>query len=478
MFRKWIVVPIAATAVAVSAYFFLKGDSAPPPINAHDHPWFEDVTESVGIKFTHVPGASRNYHFPQIMGSGAALIDIDNDGRLDIYLIQNGGAGSTAKNQLFRQKENGQFEDISARSGLDIAGEGMGVAVGDVNNDGWPDIVVTEFRGIRLFLNNGNCTFREVTKEAGLENLQWGMSASFIDFDRDGWLDLVVVNYVDYSPGTPCKGTSGRPDFCHPGSFDGTAAKLYRNLGLKEGRVSFQDVTIRSGMGRRPSSGLGVLCADFNGDGWPDIFVANDGKPNHLWINQKNGTFHDEALLRGCALNMAGQAEANMGVAYADVDGDGLLDLIATHLSEETNTYWKQGPVGFFTDQTVPVGLASARWRGTSFGIALADFDQDGFVDLAVVNGRVSRAAGAKATTLFFWEDYEEKNQLFANDGAGKLRDISESNPAFTARPRIGRGLCVGDICGTGRCDLLATYVNGPARLYKNNASGAGHWLT
>lgn len=464
----------ACLAIGIVAGVLLWGPWRFEPV---EEPWFEDATDVLGLKFTHDAGPAGTYFFPQIMGSGAALFDCDQDGRLDIYLLQGGGASSPARNQLFRQKADGSFEEISAGSGLDVAGIFTGVAIGDVNNDGWPDVVLTGFRGVRLFLNNGNCTFTEVTKEAGLESVYWATSASFVDFDRDGWLDLVVANYLDYDPTHHCFGAGLRPDYCHPSGFPGTAASLFRNLGKQaDGKAKFRDVTVSSGLGRQPSAGLGVLCADFTGDGWPDILVANDSKPNHLWINQKDGTFREEAVLRGCAYNAAGRAEANMGIAYGDVDGDGLPDLIITHLASETNTCWRQGPPGFFTDRTAAAGLTATKWRATGFGIALADFDQDGHLDFAVVNGRVSKLPDATSTS-FDWHDYDERDQIFANDGTGKFRDISSANPALSATPRIGRSLCFGDICGTGRVDLLATYTNGPARIYRNVVPKVGHWL-
>lgn len=468
----------ASVALAIAAGVLLWGPwQSDRSDSRSDPPWFEDATENLGLKFTHDAGPTGAYFFPQIMGSGAALLDCDLDGRLDIYLLQNAGPDSPARNQLWRQKADGTFENISAGSGLDVAGHFMGVAVGDVNNDGWPDVVLTGFRGVRLFLNNGDCTFTEATKEAGLDGLHWATSASFLDFDRDGWLDLVVVNYVAYDPAPRLPGAGYRNDFSHPSAFNGTSASLYRNLGKQaDGKVRFRDVTVSSGLGRRPSAGLGVLCADLNGDGWPDILVANDSRPNHLWINQKDGTFQEEAVLRGCAYNAAGRAEANMGIAFGDVQGKGMLDLVVTHLSEETNTFWQQGPPGFFTDRTNEVGLAAPKWKGTGFGAVLADFNHDGHLDLAVVNGRVYRAPGAGATS-FQWSDYAERDQLFAQDGTGKFRDLSSANPALSATPRVGRALCFGDICGNGRVDLLATYVNGPARIYRNVAPQLGHWL-
>jgi enediyne biosynthesis protein E4 len=449
----------------------------PSPADAAAPAWFEDVTEAVGLAFTHDPGPTGNYFLPQLMGSGAALFDCDGDDRLDIYLLQNSDSEAGAKNRLFRQRPDGKFEDASAGSGLDVAGHGMGVAVGDVNNDGRTDVVVTEYRGVRLFLNAGNGRFTEVTTSAGLETVHWATSASFVDYDRDGWLDLVVVHYVDFDPSRHCPGSAARPDFCHPKQFQGTATRLYHNLGKRpDGKAVFRDVTGAAHLTERPAPGLGVLCADFDGDGWPDILVANDGKANHLWVNQKDGTFREEGLERGVAYNGLGQAEGNMGVVFGDVDGDDQPDLFITHLPDESNTLWVQGPPGQFTDKTMASGLGTPLYRGTGFGVVLADFDLDGRSDLTVVNGRIARTL-RPAGTGFDWADYAERNQLFANQGGGRFRDLSAADGPFCGTPRVGRGLCGGDVFNRGRVDLLATYVGGPARLYRNVAPAAGHWL-
>jgi hypothetical protein len=447
----------------------------PPPA-----PWFQDVTKDICLHFIHDAGPARQYFMPQIMGSGAAVFDFDKDGRLDIYLIHNGGPGG-ARNQLFHKEQDGTFKDVSAGSGLDVAGYGMGVAIGDVNNDGWPDVLLTEYGGIRLFLNNHNGTFTEVTKESGLENKLWATSASFVDYDRDGWLDLVVVNYVAYDPSHACT-TDGERDFCGPNHFKGTITKLFRNSGVSGpgtgARVPrFEDVTLASGLATKPGPGLGVVCADFNGDGWPDIFVANDGKPNHLWINQHNGTFTEEAAVRNVAYNGLGMSLGNMGVAIGDVDGDGLFDLFVTALTEETHTLWQQGPRGLFQDRTVASGLASLGWRGTGFGTVLADFDHDGALDLALVNGRVARGSAHEREGVDpFWAPYAERNQVFANDGSGRFRDLSPTDP-FGQPWGISRGLALGDFNNDGALDLLITTVAGPARLYRNVAPKQGHWL-
>jgi hypothetical protein len=441
-----------------------------------------DATEEFGLKFLHDAGTTGSYFMPQVMGSGAALFDFDNDGLLDVYLLQNAGPNSKSTNRLFRQGKDHRFHDVSAGSGLDVSGYGMGVATGDVNNDGWTDVLITEYGRVRLFLNNGNGTFTDVTRDAGLDNPHWGASACFFDLDRDGWLDLVIVNYVKYDPAHPCGDEEAKRDFCGPNHYQGTPAKLFRNLGRIQGNkarsVRFEDITERSGLGRMPGPGLGVVCADFNGDHWPDIFIANDGKPNHLWINRRDGTFKEEGFIRGVACNAVGQADANMGVALGDVDGDGLFDLFVTHLTDEKHVLWKQGPRGLFQDKTAAAGLAAPLWRSTGFGCVLGDFDHDGALDLALANGRVKLpqgTAGQKNTS--FWDPYKERNQVFTNEGAGRFRDISPQNGSFCSTAAVSRGLACGDIDNDGGLDLLVTKVAGPARIFRNVAPNRGHWL-
>jgi hypothetical protein len=448
--------------------------------------WFEDITAASGLQFVHDAGPVETYLMPQITGSGAALFDYDNDGRLDIYLIQNAGPNSRSTNRLFHQLPDGRFEDVSAGSGLDIAGFGMGVAVGDINNDGWPDVLVTMYGGCRLFLNNGNGTFTDVTKESGIDNTLWGCSAAFFDYDRDGWLDLVIVNYLAYDPTVQCIDDQGK-DYCHPSSFPGLVTKLYHNLGpipgAAPGHVRFEDVTWKAGLGKDLGHALGVVCVDLDGDGWPDIFVAHDSLPNRLWINHRDGTFTEEAFSRGVAVNSVGQPQANMGIALGDLNGDGLADLFVTHLTQETNTLWQQLTPGFFEDRTATAGLTRTQWRGTGFGTVAIDFDHDGAIDLAVVNGRITKLRGkpkswTNGSLDAYWSLYGERNQLFANDGEGRFHDVSLDNEPFCGSVNVARGLACGDIDGDGAIDLLVTTIAGPARLYRNVAPKEGrHWL-
>jgi hypothetical protein len=455
-----------------------RPDPVPPADEGAGGPaWFADVTAEVGLDFVHDAGPVGHFFMPQIMGAGAALLDFDADGRLDLYLLQSGGPDSRSTNRLYRQGPDGRFTDVSKGSGLDVAGYCTGVAAGDVNNDGRPDVLVTQFGGLKLFLNNSTSVFTEVGRAAGLDSVLWGTSASFVDYDRDGWLDLVVVNYVAYDPAVQCFDRQGRRDYCHPRQFRGSVTKLYRNQG-PEKKGQFEDVTEKAGLGRLVGPGLGVACADFTGDGWPDVFVANDGWPNHLWVNQGNGTFQEEALARGLAYDGMGQAPANMGVAVGDVDADGLFDVFVTHLTSETHTLWCQGPRGTFRDRTVTAGLTPAGSRGTGFGTVVADFDHDGAVDVVAVNGRVARGQPVAEEALGpFWSQYAERNQLFANDGAGRFRDVSSRDPALCGLPGVYRGLACGDIDGDGALDLLVTSLAGPARLYRNVAPDRGHSL-
>jgi len=400
---------------------------------------------------------------------------------------------------------------VTAGSGLDVTGYGNGLAVGDVNNDGLPDLLITEYDRIRLFLNQGGGKFTDVTALAGLTNRNWSVPAAFVDYDRDGWLDLVVGNYLDFDPTQKCFDGKGRPDFCGPHGFHSTITRLYRNLGVQTNQghslPRFEDVTVSSGLSRAPGKAMGIVCADFNGDRWPDIFITDDGLPNRLFVNQRNGTFKEQAMMYGLAYTGTGAAAANMGIALGDVDGDGLFDLFVPHLTQENHTLWRQSRVAsravgpqravetatipplwrregmrtIFQDDTAAMGLLNAPWHGTGFAAVFGDFDCDGALDLAIANGLVRRRAG-RATKIAagiapFWMPYAEPSQLFANDGQGHFREISAANPAFCGEALVGRGLVCGDIDNNGSLDLLVTSIGGPARLYRNVASPRGHWL-
>ncbi len=466
-------------------------DVGPSDLAGQD--WFEDVAEAMGVTFTHDSGDPSDYFMPKNMGSGAALFDADNDGRLDIFCVQHGQPPFSSSSRFFLQQADGNFVDATTSSGLGLKGRGTGVAAGDVNNDGLSDLLVTFYDQARLMLNSGDGHFTDVTDRSGLENPLWGTSAAFVDFDRDGWLDVVIANYLAYSGSRTCFDSLGQRDFCSPHSFGGTAARLFRNTTGDEkdpttfSGPTFVDVTVSSGLAAKTAPGLGVLCADFDGDHWPDILIANDGQPNHLWINRRNGKFEDQAALRGMALSALGKPFADMGIACGDVDLNGLFDIYITHLTNESHSLWLQPSAGFFVDATAQLGLSRASWRGTGFGVGMADFNHDGWLDLAQVNGRVRRGSENKNQGSVvqdtdpisqFWQPYAERNQLFAGRKGGRFVDISDKNPTMCGRANLGRGLATGDFDNDGDIDLLLTPIDAPAQLLRNTAPKQGHWLS
>ncbi len=466
--------------------------STPPTASGSVPSWFEDVTTAAGLDFVHQVSTSRRYLFSEIMGSGAAWLDFDQDGRLDLYLVNNVARPAPgdsqrlpeARNHLYRQEADGRFHDVSAGSGLDVIGPGHGLAVGDVNNDGLPEVLLTEFEGVRLFLNRGNGKFEDVTGSAGLTNAEWSVTAAFFDYDRDGWLDLVVANYLDFDPSQRCLDARGRPEFCGPQGFRPTVTRLFRNTGSdRSGRgPRFVDVSVSSGIARVPGKAMQVVCADFDGDRWPDIFITDDALPNRLFMNRQNGTFEEEAVGRGVAYTGMGAPAANMGIALGDVDQDGRFDLFVPHLEVENHTLWRQVARGVFQDHTAQAGLMAAPWHGTGFGAVFGDFDNDSDLDLAVVNGCIRRPLpGARVWSLQsgideFWRPYAEPPQLFAGDAGGRFVEVSAANPAMCAEAVVGRGLAMADYDNDGGLDLLTIGIAGPARLVRGRG-GSGHWL-
>jgi hypothetical protein len=450
-----------------------------------------DITKALGIQFQHDVGPLENYAMPQIMGSGACFLDFDSDGDLDVLLIsgvRREVAGVPTGNRLFRQDAADRFTDVTESSGLEDQGFGMGCAVGDVDNDGDIDLYLTRYGDDSLYVNLGDGKFQNVTQAAGIDNPQWATGASFFDYDRDGWLDLFVANYVDFFPGSICEDGAGRRDFCGPESLSGTVSKLYRNISFRSGGQGpqFEDVTIASGIARRVGKGLGVLCRDFDLDGRMDIFVANDGEENFLWIQHDNLVFSNEAILRGVALNRFGEAEANMGIVSDDFNRDGFSDLFITHLREESNTLFRGAQFGQFTDQTVASGFSVTSLPFTGFGVAAVDFDHDADIDLAIANGGVKRGptVGAAGTSNpgdadAFWKDYAQRNELYLNDGRGGFESQAHLGGSdFAQRVEVSRAVISGDIDNDGDIDLLVTNCDGPARIYRNEFPKSGSWLS
>lgn len=447
---------------------------------ANESKFFTEITDQVRLNFIHDAGVDGSYFMPESIGSGGGFLDYDSDGDLDIYLL-NGDRrdnqnlkDNTFKNRLFRQEADGTFTDVTESAGLSGRGYGMGLAVGDMDNDGDTDIYVSNYGPDILYRNNGDGTFTDITKEAGIHNSKWGSSAVFFDYDQDGFLDIYVANYLAYDSTVKCTDRGGRLDYCGPEGFSGVADVLYRNDAGKR----FADVSIASGVASIASKSLGVVTADFNGDHLPDIYVANDGEPNELWINKGDGTFENRALLLGAAVNALGRTEAGMGIAFGDIDNDVDSDLFVTHLRGESNILYRNNGGRGFQDDTSVAGLAGPSLTLTGWGTGFFDYDHDGDLDLVVVNGRVTRGPLLIRTqSPGHWDDYAEPRLLFENDGSGHFRDVSHLASDFCGRIENSRGLAFGDIDDDGDVDLLVTNGGGRARLYRNNVRKKGNWL-
>jgi hypothetical protein len=461
-------------------------ESAPQSRTATD-PIFVESAAATGLAFTHVNGATGNYYLPEVMGAGVALFDYDNDGDLDVFLVQGGALGRTAiggpatcrlfRNDLTVTPSGGRtlhFTDVTERAHAGVRGYGMGAAVGDYDNDGFLDLLVTSFGAVTLLHNNGDGTFADVTRQAGLNDAQWSTSAAFVDYDRDGDLDLFVANYVDFTlaGNKLCNDSAGARDYCGPRAFRPVPSRLFRN----DGRGRFTDVSEAAGIHKAYGAGLGVAAGDFNGDGWIDLYVANDGTPNQLWINHHDGTFVDEGLLSGSAVNASGNPEGSMGIASGDFDLDGDEDLFVTNIVGETSVLYLNDGHGNFEDARARSGLARLTAAFTGFGTDWIDYDNDGWPDIFVANGAVNIVESERGEPL----PYRMTNQLFHNIGNGGGRRFEDASaiagPAF-ARAEIGRGAAFGDIDNDGDIDIVVTNNGGPARLLLNQTGARNHWL-
>jgi hypothetical protein len=421
-----------------------------------------------GLRFTHHSGASGKFYMTEIMGAGVALFDYDNDGDLDVLFVDSRGECKLFRNELIPSGTL-RFTDVTAQSGIVFRGYGMGVATGDYNNDGFEDLLITGYNSRALYRNNGNGTFSQIEfpQPPGV----WSTSASFFDYDRDGRLDLVILSYVNFSEAAnkACHAPTGEPDYCTPRAYAPVSARLYHN----DGGDRFGDVTDKSGINRALGPGLGVAAADVNGDGWPDLFVANDTAPNHVWINQRNGKFKEAGLESGAAYGENGLAKAGMGVAIGDFDGDGQEDLFVVNLMREGATlYRKEGvsPQGLpiFLDVTRQSGLYTLTYPFTGFGTGWLDFDNDGRLDLFIANGAVTMREEQRGQPAPF----KERNLLIHNEG-GKFTDVTARAGRAFQLPEVTRGAAFGDIDNDGRVDIVITNNNGPARLLLNNAPRA-----
>jgi len=454
-------------------------------------PLFREVADEVGLKFHHFTGATGEYFMPEIMGAGVALFDYDNDGDLDVYLVQGTMLDPSKSmhdalfpppadwkpgNRLFRNtlSETGKlrFVDVTDEAGVGHIGYGMGVAVGDYDNDGYQDLYVTNFGHNVLYHNNGDGTFTDVTREAGVDDVRWSASAAWFDYDRDGYLDLFVANYLDFTVkgNKRCYAPTGELDYCTPAMYRPLPARLFRNLG----NGKFADVTEAAGISSAIGPGLGVVCADFNGDGWIDIYVANDSAANHLWLNQGNGTFKEVALMAGAAYSPEGLPRAGMGVTAGDFDNDGDEDILVTNLAKEGCALFVNEGKGNFYDAAAEFGLLQPTFPYTGFGTQWFDYDNDGFLDLFIANGAVTIMESLRVTRYPF----NQINQLFHNDGK-RFREITaKAGPAF-ALSEVSRGAAFGDVDNDGDIDIVVTNNNGPVRLFLNetNSQLRHHWL-
>jgi len=487
--RAFLVLAVSAVAAACGG-----GSPAPSTSNAPVTPaaeWFTEQAEPLGIRFTHFNGMSGERYYPEIMAPGVALFDYDNDGDLDVYLVQSQilGKGKTIKDatfppagplkdRLYRNDLKGpgtlRFTDVTDASGIDVQAYGMGIAAGDYDNDGFVDLYRTGLKGAVLLHNNGNGTFTDVTAKAGAGDPDgWGVSSAFVDYDRDGFLDLFVGNYLLYTTEADidCLAVTGQHDYCPPNSYRAQPSRLYHN----RGNGTFEEVTRKALVGGAYGPALGVATADFDGDGWLDIYVGNDGVANQLWINQKNGSFKETAFLAGAAVNGAGNAEASMGIDAGDYDNDGDEDLFITNWLAQMNILYVNDGKGAFEDAKAASGLGPPSLAKTGFGTAWFDYDNDSWLDLLTLNGSVSIIeAQARAKDPF---PLKMKNQLYRNLGNGRFEDVSARAGAVFQREEVSRGGAFGDVDNDGDIDVLVGVAAGPTRLLINNVGGASAWI-
>lgn len=468
---------------AAGPYFLipiLRNGSLGQPILA-PNPWFTNVAEKAGISaFHNACGSAEKEYLVETLGSGVALFDYNNDGLTDILLV-NGSSFKILSNthlprtssRLFRNNGDGTFTDVTKESGLINDGWGVGVTVGDYDNDGHRDVFITNFGTNALFHNNGDGTFTNVTKEAGLEGGNWSTGCAWGDFDRDGLLDLYVARYVDFNkaqmpkPGanTYCN-YRGVPVACGPRGLPGLSDLVYHN----EGNGRFREVSFEVGIRDSIEAyGLGVVWLDFDNDGWPDIFVANDSMPNYLWRNKHDGTFEEVGMEAGCALSADGRAQSNMGIAVGDYNNDGWLDIFVTHFSEDYNTLYRNDG-GRFEDVTYQAGLGTTSYRQLAWGTGFLDFDNDGWKDIFVANGHIYPEATQAGNSYF------QQNQLLRNLRDGRFLPLTAEESGL-AEARSSRGAAWADLRNRGWMDVVVNNIDNEPFLYQAANNNANHWM-
>ncbi len=438
---------------------------------------FTDVTAAAGITFVHTNGAFGKKYLPETMGAGGAFLDYNNDGWLDIYLV-NGMNWPDGKKQrstpaLYRNNKNGTFTDVTKAAGLAVEFYGMGVTSADYDNDGDCDLFVSALGPDRLFQNQGNGTFKDVTKAAGLGgDDSYGTSAAFLDYDRDGNLDLFVANYVKWSRESDiwCSLDGETKAYCTPQSYKGASPHLYRN----KGNGTFEDVTKAAGIYDDTNKGLGVLVFDYNGDGWPDIMMANDTQPNKLWENTGKGGFNEVGVLAGIAFSEDGVARGAMGIDAGDYDRSGNLSVVIGNFSNEMITLYHNERNGFFIDDGPTSSVGPASLLNLTFGCFFFDYNLDGFLDILAANGHVENDINAVQKKV----TYAQPPQLFQNMDGRRFSDVTQQLGNDFGTPRVARGAAYGDFDNDGDLDVLMTACGGPAKLFRNDGGNQNNWVT
>lgn len=467
----------------------------PPATATTDRVPFVDRTAETGLDFVHANGMTGRFYIVEVTAAGCGMADVDGDGDLDLYLPQGRllEPGATPEDalvplpdgplldRLYRNDLSTdadgrpvlQFTDVTEASGIVGDGYGMGVASGDYDHDGDVDLYVTQVGSNRLWRNRGDGTFTDATAAAGADDPRWSVPASFFDFDRDGRLDLFVGNYLDFSPEShkTCLSVTGAPDYCGPSAYRPVPDRLLANR--SDG--TFEDVTRRSGLFRAHGPALGSVAADFDLDGRLDLYVANDGQDNQMWMNRGDGTFEDRSVMAGTAVSGEGVPEGSMGVVAADFNADGADDLFMTHIAGETNTIYENQGDALFRDASIATGLGAPSKPATGFGTAAVDFDNDGLLDVVTVNGAV-RTVEEQARRGDVYP-LAQRNQIFRNLGGGRFEDLSDAAGEPFALEEVSRGLAYGDVDNDGDTDLLILNSNGPARLLINQVGQDRPWI-
>jgi hypothetical protein len=463
----------------LAGFALARGPHAWPALSAATPVRFVDVAQAAGIAFQHANAASSEKYLIETMGSGCGWIDYDQNGLFDLYLV-NGAATRVynpkhpLRSALYRNNGDGTFTDVTTKSGVGAEGLfGMGVAVGDYDNDGFPDLLVLGYGRCILYHNNGDGTFTDVTTNAGVENLsRWASSAAWFDYDNDGRLDLVIANYVDWSPernfycGDP---GPGMRSYCHPDDFHSQPPTLYHN----NGDGTFTDVSKSSGVGRKGGNGLGVVTFDYDNDGWQDIFIANDHMPNFLFHNNRNGTFTEIGYVAGVAVSADGDFEAGMGVDAADTTGSGRLDLAVAHLDMQLARLYQNMGAQSFDDATLRSKIGYTTFNMSEFGLRFMDYDNDGAVDLFMATGHVLDNIERYHANAH----YAEPKLMFRNTGHGIFEDVSRQLGPDFQLPRISRGAAICDFDNDGDLDILVNHCGGAPQLLRNDDGNANHWL-